>query len=77
MPLPMLDRSWQDVIMDFVLELSKTTRKHDFVFVVVDLFSKMFHFLAMQQNIRLFQDCSELFDGVVKFAWVAQNYCVK
>jgi len=45
------DHPWQDVSMEFVLRLSKTIRKHDFIFVIVDHFSKMTtHFLPCNKT---------------------------
>ena len=49
-----------------MLGLLKTIRKHDFIFMVVDLFSKMAHFLPCSRTSDASKIAQIYFDGVVK-----------
>jgi hypothetical protein len=52
-PLRTLDRPWESILMDYISGLSSTKRGNDYVFLVVDRFSKMVILAACKKSITM------------------------
>lgn len=50
MPLPIPDRPWESISMDFITSLPTTPAGHDTIMVVVDRFTKLAHFVPMRET---------------------------
>jgi hypothetical protein len=66
MPLPVPSVRWEDISMNFVLELTKRKRGRDNIFVLVDHFSKMAHFIPCHKSDNVSHAADLFFTEIVR-----------
>ena len=54
-PLEIAEWKWEDITIDFVTHLPRTSRKHDVVWVIVDRLTKSAHFLVVRMTFTLME----------------------
>jgi hypothetical protein len=48
--LPIPTWNWEDISMDFIVGLSRTTKRFDSIWVIVDRLTKIAHFLPVKTD---------------------------
>jgi hypothetical protein len=49
-PLPIPEKKWEVVTIDFITKFPRTTKQHDSIMVVVDKLTKAAHFVPVKMN---------------------------
>ena len=65
-PLPIPEKKWTSVSMDFIVQLPKTAAGRDAIVVFVDRLTKMAHFVAINTTITAIELADVFVDNVVR-----------
>jgi hypothetical protein len=65
-PLPIPKGRWEDIAMDYIVQLPRTARGHDAILVVVDRLTKRAHFISTRTNVTAMETAQLFVDNVFR-----------
>jgi hypothetical protein len=65
-PLPIPDKPWEVIAMDFIVGLPATRRGYGAIFVVIDLLTKMAHFIPTKSTATAKDTADKFFKVIVR-----------
>jgi len=72
-PILIPEWKWEVISMDFIIGLSRTSKQHDSILVVVNMLSKVTHFIALKST-NSASDVAQIFIGwIVRLHGVAKK----
>ena len=66
-PLPIPERKWEHINIDFIVDLPRTRTSYDASRVIVDRLTKLAHFLAIRNNFSLDKLAKLYINEIIKF----------
>jgi hypothetical protein len=73
-PLPIPSWKWDDISMDFIVGLPKTSKGFDSIWVIVDRLTKLAHFLSVKTDLPPLA-YANIYCTHPKSAWCTKDYC--
>jgi hypothetical protein len=72
-PLPIPERRWQQITMDFIVQLPMTKNGHDAILVIVDKLSKLATYIPTTTNVTAQQVAKLVFQYIVRYHGVPES----
>ncbi|MCO5570214.1 hypothetical protein L7F22_023932 [Adiantum nelumboides] len=72
-PLPILDKPWESIAMDFIFDLSRTQTRSDGIWTIICRFSKQAHFIPVRKKIKPDQMARLFMSNIFKYHGMPQS----
>ena len=72
-PLPIPNKRWEQITIDFIGPLPLTKNNHNFILVVVDKLSKMAHYIPTHTNITAEGTARLIFKNIIRYHGIPQS----
>ncbi|MCO5559037.1 hypothetical protein L7F22_012629 [Adiantum nelumboides] len=72
-PLPILDKPWESIAMDFIFGLPRTQIGNDNIWTIISRFSKQAHFILVRKKIKPDQMARLFMSNIFKYHGMPQS----